>query len=58
MKYFKLILTCFVEFNAMFTYMCFNKIGEKMNHIEDVFNNMIEDIKYIKLATYFKKIRK
>ena len=35
-----------------------SKIGEKMNHIEDVFNNMIEDIKYIKLATYFKKIRK
>lgn len=34
------------------------KIGEIMDHIEGIFNNMIEDIKYIKLATYFKNIRK
>ena len=25
-----------------------------MYHIEEIFNAMIEDIKYIKLATYFK----
>lgn len=29
-----------------------------MDHIEEVFNNMIEDIKYIKLSTYFKNIGK
>ncbi len=29
-----------------------------MDHIEEVFNGMIEDIKYIKLATYFKNIRR
>jgi len=27
----------------------------KMDHIEGIFNSMIEDIKYIKLATYFKQ---
>lgn len=29
----------------------------KMDHIEGIFNSMIEDVKYIKLATYFKKIK-
>ena len=29
-----------------------------MDHIEEIFNGMIEDIKYIKLATYFKNIRR
>lgn len=32
------------------------KIGDNMDHIEEIFNNMIEDIKYIKLATYFKNM--
>ena len=35
--------------------MCFNVYGDNMNHIEQIFDAMIEDIKYIKLATYFKK---
>lgn len=29
-----------------------------MDHIESIFNSMLEDVKIIKLATYFKKIRK
>lgn len=28
-----------------------------MDHIEGIFNGMIEDVKYIKLATYFKNLR-
>lgn len=29
-----------------------------MNHIEGVFNEMLEDVKFIKLSTYFKSVRK
>ncbi len=29
-----------------------------MDHIENIFNSMLEDVKIIKLATYFRKIRK
>lgn len=29
-----------------------------MDHIEGVFNEMLEDVKYIKLATYFREIKK
>jgi len=28
----------------------------KQDHIESIFNDMLDDIQYIKLATYFKKI--
>lgn len=34
-------------------------VGDKMNdHIEGIFNSMLEDIKTIKLSTYFRSIRR
>jgi len=33
--------------------------GDKMtDHIEQVFNSMLEDVNYIKLATYFRSIKR
>lgn len=29
----------------------------KMDHVEGIFNSMLEDVKYIKLSTYFKSIK-
>jgi len=35
------------------------QLGDKMNdHIENVFNSMIEDVKLIKLSTYFRSIKR
>ena len=51
-------MTTFVENNVSFFIIWFNIYGDNMNHIERIFNSMIEDIKYIKLATYFKNINK
>lgn len=35
----------------------FRKV-DYMDHIEDKFNSMIEDVKFIKLASYFKNIKR
>lgn len=52
-------MTCFVETNEFIFRMCFNIYGWNMtDHIENIFNSMIDDLKYIKLATYFKSARR
>ena len=48
-------MTCFVECNEFIFVLCFNdNRGELMDHIETIFNEMIEDINLVKLSTYFK----
>lgn len=52
-----ILLSSFVETNESNQEMCFNN-NMKQDHIETLFNDMLDDIRYIKLATYFKGINR
>lgn len=52
-------MTSFVESKDFYFIMCNNTEGDKMNdHIEGVFNEMLSDVRFIKLKTYFKFLEK
>ena len=53
-----LFFATFVETNTLFIFLCYSSIEvrnmESYNHINTMFDEMIDDIKYIKIATFVK----
>ncbi len=56
-----LFFSTFVETNILFIFLCYSSVEvigmESYNHINTMFDEMIDDIKYLKIATFVKRIQ-